>query len=78
MAGLSLDPGDFFRYLAVAYSTDMVMAALFRVCVFLTPSVIVGEVRQPRQRGRAQRFKLLSLMGASVAFKSKLRFCGNF
>ena len=44
MAGLSHDPEDFFRYLAIAFSADLVMSAVMRSSVFVTSSPVISEV----------------------------------
>jgi hypothetical protein len=45
MSGLSVDAADFFYYLTIAFSVDTTLAAFFRMCVFLAPSVVLAEVR---------------------------------
>ena len=44
MTGLNYTAGDFFYYLAISLSIDTTLAALFRMCVFLSPSVVLAEV----------------------------------
>ena len=44
MAGLNYSAGDFFYYIAISLSIDTTLAALFRMCVFLAPSVLLAEV----------------------------------
>jgi hypothetical protein len=44
MSGLSADAGDFFYFLAITLSVDTALAAFFRFCVFLSPSLVLAEV----------------------------------
>jgi hypothetical protein len=44
MSGLSVNAADFFYFLAITLSVDTALAAFFRFCVFLSPSLILAEV----------------------------------
>ena len=44
MSGLSPTAAEYFYYLALAFSIDAALAAFFRMCVFLAPSVSMAVV----------------------------------
>lgn len=44
MADLSHSPANYFRFLTIAFSADLVMSSMFRATVFLTPNRMAAQV----------------------------------
>jgi hypothetical protein len=54
MAGMSYDAQDYFLFIALVFTVDGALAAVFRLCVYIAPTVIMAEVRSlARHCGRS-------------------------
>ena len=43
MADLSHSPANYFRFLTIAFSADLVMSSMFRATVFFTPTQMAAQ-----------------------------------